>query len=249
MGGSAISSFGTAGKWSFKALTPGGRIAFYFTIGFVLLLTVLGAVKSIQERNIYPLVENTLFRWVGADHILGKDVEALKNAPQFTKGKFLSREWWSDFNPLWYRVKFWFDVLLNIYFMVLLIYLLFKVYMSLNSSLPAINVLLALVTFALLQVVVGLAFFGLNLDTYYPTINISSVGYNESHAIIVPKDKVSILNDEFRRSYPFEGVISLVNHLMGNDLFSRTGEFEESLVGKIILDIPEPGIGINDSGV
>ena len=241
---------GGAGKLSFKALTPYGRIAFYVTILFIVVLAVAGAVESVNRKSYYPFLENTVFRWVGSDHVIGKDVEALKNAPVFAENvKFLSKEWWGNFSPLWYRFSFWLDVILNLYFMFVIIYVFYKVFMTTNSSLPALNIIYAFVLFALLQLLVGLAFFGVNLDVYYPSVDFQDSVNVSYHAVVIPDNRIDLLNDMFGRSYPFEGSVSLVNHLFRGNLFDRTNEFEDSLAGKILMDVPDAGLNINDSGV
>jgi len=102
-----------------------------------------------------------------------------------------------------------------------------------NSQSGFLNVLYALGVFAFLQVIVGLAFFSMNAPLFY-----SSVEVSEGVIVLMPLDRVDVLNDAFKSSYPFEGTVKFISRIYHGNLFERVVRFSQTDVGRFVSNIP-----------
>lgn len=222
---------GTAGavmaKGAMTVGTPFGKINTTITVFVLMFLLIYGSVKSVEQRSVYPLMDSLIFKTVGADHKLSQSLDSLD--PVLTEGspKFLSTGWFSYW---WQMFVLWFDVLVSLWFIWIVIYALYKLFGLINIESSAVNFLYAIATFGLLQLLVGLAL--------YPTTLAGQT---------MPSDKVVILNDAFGHSYPFEGVVKLGSRIVRGDIFDRVYAFTQSDLGQIVTNVPTSTI--NTTGV
>lgn len=216
-----------AGKAGFSLATPFGRINMWITLGALLFLVVYGSIQSVQEKSVYPLLDAVVFRTVGADHSLSQSLDALPPIVTDVQPKFLSGAWFSYW---WAMFVLWLNILIALYFIFLIIFVLYKLFVGLNNTNPLMNVAYAIIVFGVLEVIVGLAL--------YPTLLAGQV---------MPSDKMTILNDAFSHSYPFEGVVKLVSRIVSGSLFDKLYAFIGSPIGNIVTNLPTTMI--NNTGV
>lgn len=225
------SASATAGKGALGFISPIGKFGIYITIVAFLIIAGVSVAESVKEKSWFPLFDGIVLRFLGADHKIGEEVRALQVAEPIVWSKWFSTEFWQD---LWRKVLFWFDVVMNFYFIYVMIFLFFLVFNAINSSQGGINVVLAIFLFAVFQVVIGLVLYPLSMSGQ-----------------VLPESKVDVLNDAMGVSYPFEGTISMFSHLFGGDLFPKVSKFVDTPVGGFLIDVPdnESEVFGNGSGV
>lgn len=215
----------TGAKVSGTFFTPFGRINLYITLAVLSFLVIYGSFQSVQQKSIYPLLDAVIFKTVGADHKISESLDSL-DPILVSDHKPLSSEWFSYW---WAMFLLWFGVLVSLWFIFIVLFALYKLFEGLNNTNPLMNVGYAVVLFAILQVVVGLAL--------YPTLMAGKVMSN---------DKVAILNDAFSHSYPFEGVVKLVSRIVSGGLFDKAYAWLNTPQGQLVSNVPTSYI--NSSG-
>lgn len=207
-------------KAGVNVASPFGRTSMYITLFFLGFLVIFSAIKSYREHSVYPLLDGVVFRTVGADHTLSQSLDSL-DPVLVSEHKMFSREWFSYWLAM---LRLWWNILVSFWFIFVVLYGLYKLFSFVNIEAPLMNWLYAILFFAVLQLIVGLAL--------YP---VSMAGQT------LPSDKVVVLNDAFSVSYPFEGVVKLFSRLINGSLFDSVYAFVNSDTGKIVSNIPQGG--------
>ena len=206
---------GTGAKVATKVVSPFDKWSLMITSFFLLALIVSSSIESIKQDSFYPFVDGVLLRIVAPDHNIGNKVDELPTIAPLTeesKPFEIIKYYWKKY------FVFWFDIILNLWFMLMLVYWINKGFENIYNASPVINWFLAIIFFALIQLIIGLAM------------------YAPNHAgETLPLDKVAIWNDVFSESYPFEGIIKLIKHSVNGDLFKRV--VDSPL--KYVADVPQ----------
>lgn len=206
-------------KIGVETTTPFGKISWYVTLVFLFILIVWSSIQAVEEKSVFPFFDNFLFRILGSDHKIGESVDNLNDSKiEGLGGGVFSSGFWRG---LWVRLVFWFEIVINLWFLGVLVYLLYLFFAWVNNTNPMLNWLFAIMVFVVLNFVVGLLFFVMN------------------HAgETLPGDRLVSFNLAVSESYPFEGVVKLVGHLWSRDLFSRGVDVVNSPAGELVGLIP-----------
>jgi hypothetical protein len=124
---------------------------------------------------------------------------------------------------LWFWFKFWFLIVCNVWFIYFFIWFLYWLFSLTNSSLILRNVLLALGTFILISLFIGMVMYNVRLS-----------------GVCLPDDRVKNFNHIIANSYPLHGMSKLVVRFVDKDLFYSIAGWSNSDFGKIIVNIPDP---------
>lgn len=208
-----------------KVASPFGRINIYVTLFFLAFLIIYFGIQSIHQHSVYPLFNGIIFQTIGADHKLSQELDNLPVVLTVGHYKIFSTQWFSYW---WHMIILFLDVIMTIWFLYVILYGLYRLFSFVNIESQLTNWVYAIVFFLILQILVGLAI--------YPT---TLAGQK------MPNDKVKILNDAFKNSYPFEGMIKLISRIIHGDIFDKIYAFTASDLGKIVTGIPSGnGTGI-----
>ena len=99
-------------------LNPLGRVNLIITGVLFAVLIVVGIFQSVEQHSILPLLDNTVFKIVSADTQIGEAVDSLESSARPLKpSSVVSKE----FPPyLWFLIKFWSSIIINLYFICFL---------------------------------------------------------------------------------------------------------------------------------
>jgi len=215
----------TVGHGAVGLFTPFGRINTYITLGVLAFLIVYSCILAVRQDSVLPIVEGVLFKTIGADHSISSALDKLDPILTEDSGSFLSRQWFSYWRA---QIVLWTDIIISLWFIYIFIYLIYIIISKVNIEAPAFNVLSAIIIFAVLQLIVGLAMFPMSLA-----------------GTTVSGDKLVILSDAFASSYPFEGVVKLVSRIVSGSLFDRIYAFTVSDIGEIVTNVPMGHINVS----
>ena len=212
-------------------LNPLGRVNLIITGVLFAVLIVVGIFQSVEQHSILPLLDNTVFKIVSADTQIGEAVDSLESSARPLKpSSVVSKE----FPPyLWFWIKFWSSIIINLYFIYFFLWLIYGFWYSMNSSLVARNVIFAIVSFLIISVFVGMIFYNMRLS-----------------GMCLPENKAVNFQTQMSNAYPLHGTIRLVQHTFNKDLFFKIGSWTtDNGFGQMISNIPSSNVSVNVSGV
>lgn len=208
---------------------PFNKWALIITAIFFLIFATIGTMESFQQKSVYPLIDRTIFKVMASDSQLGQSIDVIESQERPTFDGFFAK----SFPPyLWFWLKFWLDVIGNLYFIVFFIWLLYMFFNSLNNSELLLNIGKAILSFCFIQVIFGLLIFGMNINNNY-----DSITYENSNYVKVPA-KLDYFNDAIKYSYPFHGAIKFFHHWINGDLYYKIERISNTEIGSIITGIP-----------
>lgn len=219
---------GVASAGNFLFL-PTGKLNLIITGVVFLILAFVGLSESFQQHSGYPFFEKTLLPIVGADTSISIMVDDLNANPTPIFDGFLTKTFPAY---LWFYLKFWFLILCNCWFIFFFIWLLYNLFALGNSSLIARNILLAIGSFILISLFVGMVMYNVRLS-----------------GMCLPEDKTKNFNHLLANTYPLNGVSKLAVRFINHDTFNRIAVWSNSGFGKMVTNIPKSPDLLNETNV
>lgn len=208
-------------------ISPLGRVNLIVTAVVFLFLAFVGVSESFEQHSGYPFFEKALLPIIGADTSISIMVDDLNTNPTPSFDGYVSKSFPSY---LWFWIKFWFVAICNLWFIYFFIWLLYGCWSLTNNSLMLRNVLLAVGSFILISLFIGMVMYNVRLS-----------------GICLPDSKSENFNHLLANSYPLNGVSKLVVRFVDRDLFNRIVGWSNSGFGKIVTSIPNSPNILNDT--
>jgi hypothetical protein len=200
--------------------SPTGRINLIVTGIFLIFLILNGINESVEQKSVFPLVDNTVLRFLSSDSKLGVQVDELESTsrPVWSGGLF------SKAFPiwLWFWVKFWWLAIANLWMLYFLCWVIYGFWSMTNDSLILRNIIFTVITFLLISFIVGMMVYNLNLSGKCLTDN-----------------KNKVFSGLMINSYPLHGTIKFFTHFLTGDLFHKVSDWVDTPTGRAISGINE----------
>ena len=200
-------------------LSPLGRINLIVTGIFFIFLIITGAMQSVEQKSVYPLLDNTVFKIIGADTKLSNAVDLLESSERPRASSVLSREFPA---VVWFWVKFVFEVVSNLWFMYFFCWLIYGFWRAMNQESLIRNIVLTAVTFVLIALFVGMIMYHVSI----------------SGKCLVP-EKGKVFNALMENSYPLHGTIKFFTHFINGNLANRVVAFGDTSLGRATFNVPD----------
>jgi hypothetical protein len=203
--------------------SPLGRINLIITGIFMAFLIVMSIFQCIDQKSLFPLLDNTVFKVVGADAQLGQSIDELESSARpLHPTSIFSKQMpvW-----LWFWVKFWFEAIYDLWFIYFFCWLIYLFWYSLNNQSLDRNIIFTIITFLIISLFVGMIMYNMNLSGY-----------------CLPDDKLENFNLQMKHTYPLHGTIKFFSHWITKDLFYKVGSWTETSLGKMITSIPSSNV-------
>ena len=214
-------------------VNPLSRINLIVTAIIFLILAGVGLSESFSQHSGYPFFSRALLPIVGADTSVGMLVDDLSANPIPHYDGFLTKTFPSY---LWFWLKFWFLVVCNIWFIYFFIWLLYQLYSLGDNGLILHNTLMALGTFVLISLFVGMVVYNVRLS-----------------GLCLPDDRAKNFNTQMANTYPLHGVSKLAVRFVNKGLFDRITAWSDTGFGRAVSDIPNSpnllNLTLNDTNV
>lgn len=208
-------------------VSPLGKANLIVTGIIFLLLAFVGLSESFAQHSGYPFFSRALLPIIGADTAVGGLVDDLGSTPSFD-GYFTKT--FPSF--LWFWLRFWFLILANIWFIYFFIWLLYGCWSLTNSALVLRNVFLALGSFILISLFVGMVMYNVRLS-----------------GVCLPDDRAKNFNHMMANTFPLHGVAKLGVRFIDKELFYRIAGWSNTGFGKAVTSIPNSPNILNETNV
>lgn len=217
---------GFAAETGGQQMMPFQRSVLWITLIFFLILALVGVIESFQQHSIYPLLDRTVLKVVAADHQLARQVESVvtHQTPAFT-GLFQK----SFPSYLWFWLKFYLNMIGNLYFIFFFIMLLYWGFRMLNQTSALKNILLAALTYLIITTLAGTLLYVADMN-----------------GRTMPVGRDTAIKHWWMSSYPLEGVSKTVMYYVAPSTLKSIADWTEtSAIAPIITNVPQGTIAVN----